>query len=659
LESGDSGGAVAAFRRALELQPNFPDAMSNLSVALCRQGNFADAVVVARLVLAQRTRSPEAVWNLAQALRGMGDTHFSKAEFPQAIQYYRQAINLNFQNFEAHVGMGEAYAALRDARAEEEYRHALQIKPKATEVTMAMAQWLDQTQRREEAVEWLERTLALDPNHAAAHVNLAAIYGEWGRLTEALPLARRALELDPTDVNAATTLGALLSMSGLHDEAAEVLHGVLKDQTLSEDESPKAIAARKNLGIAMNNLLMLRHYKEDFDPEVVLEEHREFGRRFDRPRTDAPEVDLTPGRKLRIGYVSGDFRAHSVAFFIQPVIEHHDPEAVEVYLYSTSTFRDPIGAAFRKHPNYRTIDAVPDREAFTMIRQDRIDILVDLSGHTGHSRLPLFGMKPAPVQATYLGYPNTTGMTTIDFRITDRYADPPGETEAFHTEKLWRLPHTAWCYRPYHAAPEVGALPCEKLGKITFGCFNTSRKISSATARMWADLLAALPEARLVLKTREYSDEATRQRVMELLTSNDVPQDRVEIRLRQQDMTEHLATYQDIDIALDPYPYHGTTTTCDSLYMGVPVVTLAGRTHVSRVGVSLLSNVGLTELIATSPQDYVAIAAKLAGNEARLTELRHSLRERIASSPICDEVGFTRELERAYRGMWEETIVRP
>ncbi len=291
-----------------------------------------------------------------------------------------------------------------------------------------------------------------------------------------------------------------------------------------------------------------------------------------------------------------------------------------------------------------------DAQAVDLIRQDGIDILVDLAGHTGNNRLLVFARKPAPVQVAWLGYPNTTGLSTMDYRLTDAFADPPGMTDAFYSEQLVRLPQTAWCFRPTDAAP---ISPRADGAPMTFGSFNNFAKVTDAMLRTWATLLRALPEARLLLKSRSLADASVQRHVREILHAAEVMPDRVDLRGQPSTYPDHLASYAGVDIALDTFPYHGTTTTCEALWMGVPVITLAGRTHVSRVGVSLLSNVGLAEYVADDPDQYVQIALDLAADKSRLAELRENLRRRMEQSPLMDAPGFARNVEAAYRTMWQ------
>ncbi len=292
------------------------------------------------------------------------------------------------------------------------------------------------------------------------------------------------------------------------------------------------------------------------------------------------------------------------------------------------------------------------------IRGNRIDILVDLTGHTGNNRLLTFTRKPAPVQVTYLGYPNTTGMPSINYRLTDAWVDPPGMTDSYYTEVLVRLPHGFLCYQAPSGSPDVGPPPCMERHQITFGSFNNLAKISPETITLWASILRAVPDSRLIVKNLSLQDETTRKQLHDKFLKYGVLTEQLELLPPEYQLSSHLAKYQQVDIALDTFPYNGTTTTCEAMWMGVPVITLAGNMHAGRVGISILSQLGLDECIAQTTDEYVAIAGKLAADKERLAELRGSLREKMSKSTLCDGAGFAQAIECAYREMWEKWCAR-
>ena len=348
--------------------------------------------------------------------------------------------------------------------------------------------------------------------------------------------------------------------------------------------------------------------------------------------------------------MSQDFRAHSVCYFILPALRHHDRAAVEVFCYADVARPDAMTAIAQNHADHwRPIAGLPPVRVAETIRADAIDILVDLGGHTAPSLLASFAMKPTPVQLSYLGYPNTTGIDRIDYRITDSLADPSGETDGLSVERLVRLDPCAWCFSP---SPEASPVETRDSAPITFGSFNTIAKVNKPLISLWARVLNATPGSRLFLKAGALIEEPTRQRIRDGLAEHGIDAGRLDLTGQILEPSGHLAAYGRVDVALDTFPYHGTTTTCEALWMGVPVVTLAGQVHASRVGVSLLTAAGLTDLIATDEAAYVRIATELAGDAARRSRLRATMRRRVESSPLRDERGSAHRLETAYRTMW-------
>jgi predicted O-linked N-acetylglucosamine transferase (SPINDLY family) len=393
----------------------------------------------------------------------------------------------------------------------------------------------------------------------------------------------------------------------------------------------------------------------DVSPDQVFEAHRDWARTIAAPLYPiAPTFlnDRDPDRRLRIGYVSPDLRRHPVGILFAPVLDRHDGAAFETYCYQNSARGDGMtGRMRRAAAHWRDVAELDDAALAARIREDRIDILVDLAGHTTHTRLPAFAKRPAPVQVSWLGYFNTTGVATMDYFVTDPHSSPPGQ-ERFYVEKLVRLPATRFCYEPPEFMPEVNALPALRGGDVTFGCFNSLAKINARVLTLWARLLAAVPDARLVLQAGALSDAPNRERFRALAVEQGIPSERLELRPFVA-VEDAAASYHDIDIALDPFPFCGGMTSLEALWMGVPVVTLVQEMIAGRQTAALLANLGLEELIATNEAQYVDIAVSLAKDLPRLAALRAGLRERFRASPLADTERFTRDLERAYREMWQ------
>jgi len=436
-------------------------------------------------------------------------------------------------------------------------------------------------------------------------------------------------------------------------------YGVLLERTARIDD---AIACyRRALGIdpdfrqARANLLFALNRTDAITPEALYREHLEWARRHAEPLTAAappPRPPRRPRGRLRVGYVSADFREHPIGHFCGPVLRHHARDAFEIYCYSDVSAPDALTAALRAlDSRWRDTRSLSDEALAALVREDAIDILVDLTGHTRGDRLLAFARRPAPLQVAWIGYPNTTGMSAMTHRITDAYADPPGATDHLYTERLVRMPEI---YLPFAVPAEdvpVAPAPAAGRGVVTFGSFNVAAKLTPRMLALWARILCALPGSRLMILT--LPEGRTCARIAASFERAGVDPARLDLR----GTVPHrafLEAHAEVDIALDSYPYHGTTTTAHTLWMGVPLVTLAGAMHASRVGVSMLSNVGMPELIATSEEEYLRIAVELAGDPHRLQAVRAGLRGRMRTAPNMDGERYTRFLEKAYVRIWEE-----
>lgn len=406
----------------------------------------------------------------------------------------------------------------------------------------------------------------------------------------------------------------------------------------------QALALKPDLAAAHSNLILAMNYDDGVTQDEILTESRRWGAAHGAPGVDRPAADGRQ-RRLRIGYVSPDFRRHSVGHFIAPIIANHDRWSFEVYCYAEVATPDDQTARFQSlAQGWRSTVGLSDGAVAEQIRHDGIDILVDLAGHTAGNRLGVFAEQPAPVQLTWIGYPNTTGMAAMGYRFTDAVADPPGAADNEHTETLLRLEHGFLCFAPPDGGPDIAPAPSLKTGHVTFGSFNHLPKVNPGVVAVWAAILRRTPGSRLIIKSRTLADRSTRERYGALFAAEGVEPDRVELLSWIASSSGHLEAYGRVDIALDPFPYNGTTTTCEALWMGVPVVTLRGSRHAGRVGASLLTRLGLDELIADTVDGYIDIAATLDPERQR-----HGLRQRMADSTLCDAETMTRDVEAAYR----------
>lgn len=633
-QQGKNAEAITAFRRAIAVKPDYPQALNNLAIALKDQGDLAGAIEHYRRAISLAPSSPETHNNLGVTLKEHGLPE-------QALECFRQAIALNADFAPAYEGQGSALRAMgRFDEAIDAYRTAIRIDPRFAEAYNNLGVLLKDTGQSTEAILAYQQALALDPELAEAHNNLGIVLKEQGLLEQAIGHLQRALELRPGYAEACNNLGLALEIQGQVTEAIAAYR-----QALIFD--PHLLRAHSNILFALN-------YLPRYDPQAIFEEHLSWSKTYAEALCShkAAAPDRTADR-IRIGYVSPDFRAHPVAYFIEAVLASHTPEQFEVTCYSDVIAPDEVTARLRRLAHHwRDIHGLTDEQACEVVRRDGIDILVDLAGHTDRNRLLLFARKPAPVQASWIGYFNTTGLAAMDYFISDQFSSPAGQERLF-AEKLIRLPHSRFCYRPPDYAPEVAPPPSMKNSYITFGSFNNLAKINDDVVALWSEILSALPDSRLFLKSLALKDRNTRERYLNLFAAHGIAQDRISIS-EHSPHPEMLAEYGKIDIALDPFPFTGGLTTCETLWMGVPIVTLAGETLVSRQSASLLTNLGKTEWVAESPRRYVEIVLELAGTPTELLELRRNLRMWIAASPICDAEIVTRDLETTYRLMWAQ-----
>ena len=572
-----------------------------------------------------------------------------------------------------------AQQASRYAEAAALCQSRLDEAPNDPDALQALAAALLAQGHAGEGLQALRKASALAPRDAQLLTTLARVCAATGDLDGAISSYGAVLALEPGSGDVADELTALLKALERYDEAEDrcraaiagssdsaarrhALAGVLfeqgrVDESIAELRTSLALAA--DAPAVHSDLLRAMNYHDGFDPQTVYEAHAEWGRRYAEPLSlsaPAHDNDRDPARRLRVGYVSPYFRKHAVTFFFESVVEHHDRSSFDLVLYADVPHPDDYSERLRSYgAQWRRTVGMSDSALAQTVRDDAIDILVDLSGHTPGNRLLAFARKAAPVQVTWNGYPNTTGMLEMNYRVTDARCDPPGATERFHTEQLVRLPEIYMSWQAPGGTPAPGPLPASSAGGVTFASFNACYKVTPAIVRLWSGILRELPGSRLVLFTipRGRADE----RIRRLFAAEGIADYRIETR-RRVSHEAFLEAHQEIDIALDSFPYHGTTTTCFSLWMGVPVVSLVGPTHVSRVGLTLLSSVGLAGLAAADGNRYVAAAVTLARNIPELTALRAGLRERMLQSPLMNGAACAKALEDAYRAMWQGWCAR-
>ena len=509
-----------------------------------------------------------------------------------------------------------------------------------TDAVSKVVEVLISTKQYSIAEQWCRRILK-QTTDALLYEHLGDICRLSGRHSEAAQYLEEARQANPDKIELWQKLAGVLMRSAQKTEGMKLLRKAIE----KAPDNPKVHSA------FLGNLL----YQQNLNPHIIYQEHKKWAQ-IHAPdalagthHKNVPDSD----RRLRIGYISPNFCMHSVAYFFEPLLDGHNGREVEVYGYGNVACSDQITERLKhKFDHYRNIYAVNDEAAVRMIEQDQIDILVDLAGHSGDNRLGVLAYKPAPVQVTYLGYPSTTGLQQIDYRLTDNLADTP-QSQEFYTEKLVFLPQGFLCYSPYDFAPDVAPLPAVKNGYITFGSFNNCCKINPLIIALWAQILKTNENSRFVLKFVGGNDRGLRDHYLRQFEQFAISPERIKI-YGAKSFVEHLQLYGRIDIALDTYPYNGATTTCEALWMGVPTISLVGIHHACRVGLSILTYAGLEFFAASTPEKYIAKATALAAKPQALAKIRASMRARLAASPLCDSKGFAHSVEQAYRKMWQK-----
>lgn len=637
-ELGKFEEASTCFYQLLDAEPSNLEARCNLVKALLAQVKLKEAAANCRAVLDIQPDHVEALNNLGAALNKL-------REHDAAIASYRRAIDIDPNRAELHNNLGVAQKNVGnfdDALAS--YRRALTLRPDFPEAYCNLAITQHRLGKISEALASYKKALELDASCVDACNNLGVLYQQMGQLELAHSTFIRTLELDPNNHEFHTNRGSVLAELGQLQAAANSYH--------------QALEIKPDYANARSNLLFIHNYLADQSPERLLEEARRFGESVTQQATIPKRWKNTPDaeRRLRIGFVSADFRQHPVGYFVESVLIALSSLTIgrlELIGYFNHWESDAITARIKGccH-DWRTVYALTDERLAQTIRDDNIDILIDLSGHTGENRLPMFAWKPAPIQVSWLGYFGTTGVPTIDFLIADPWTLPESEEINF-TETIWRLPETRLCFTPPNISVDVAPLPALGNGHITFGCFNNLTKMSDQVVEVWARILNAVPDSRLFLKTRQLGTDSIRQRVIRSFGEFGI--DKTHLILETYvPRANYLSAYNRIDIGLDPFPYPGGTTTVEALWMGVPVLTLAGKSFLARQGVGLMTNAGLPDWVATDKDDYVTRAISHAGNLQKLASLRAGLREQVLASPIFDSSRFARNFEAALRGMWEK-----
>jgi protein O-GlcNAc transferase len=634
MKMGRLDEAETCYRTALRLNPALASVHRDLGNVLHRMGRLSDALSCYEAALAIEPNSAKTYgdWGTALWLDGQTDkaieqyrmslkfdptsaaTHndlgvalLKSGQWAECAAHCQAAINLNAGLYQPHINLGNALKEMGHlAEAEASYRNALQIKPNFAEAHSSLGSVLQSQSKLAEAETHCRAALKIDPHYTEAYINLGNVLKDLGRLIEAEDNYRKILHLDPYHAN------------------------------------------------AFSNLLFSLNYRET-DPQHTHQLACQFGLEtsFKTPKrfTSWP-TEVSPAR-LRIGFVSGDLWNHPVGYFLEGLLEKINPDLFELHAYTTNDKTDELTQRIQpRFSGWQSLRGLSDESAARLVHTDGIHVLIDLSGHSAGNRLPLFAWKPAPVQVSWLGYFATTGLAEMDHIIADPWSLPESEAVYF-TENIWRLPETRLCFTPPVDDLDAGPLPALANGYVTFGCFNNLTKMNEAVVALWARVLKAVPESRLFLKSRQLDETAEQQRTLERFAAQGIAADRLILEGADPRMA-YLAAYQRVDIALDPFPFTGGTTSTEGLWMGVPVLTLTGERFLSRQGVGILMNAELSDWIATDADDYVARAVSHAADLVKLARLRQELRQQMLASPLFDAARFARNFETAMQGMWQQ-----
>lgn len=634
-QTGKQAEAFDLFSKATILDPQFFEAHANLGSVLQKLNRYEDAVASYLKALTLSPNSPETHYNL-------GGAYSELARFEDAVSSYKRAIQLKRNYAKAHNSLGNAYHSLGqldDALAS--YQNTLTFEPNHRNAYFNIATIQVKKSAYGDAENNYLKALMIDPAYVEGLSNLGNVYAATSRLDQAIETFDRAIALNPDLTDIRTNKGNALRSIGKIEESLACYRAALSMDPANF--------------LAHSNLIFTMGYATNITPADICHEADQWNichgyKGKIEPHTNSPQ----PDRRLRIGFVSGDLRNHPVSQFLVNILTELDPGKLELFAYSNSFIKDHVTAGLKASiSHWRNVAALGDQQLAEQIQADSIDILIDLSGHTTDNRLQVFTRKPAPVQVTWLGYGGTTGVKAIDYILCDRHVLPPEHEDRF-CERPWRLPDVWVSFSPPVCDVEPGPLPALENGYVTFASFNSVTKITDQTISCWARVLHAVPESRLLLKAIQLSEKSAQEEVTNRFAAHGIDHQRLTLKGWAAKPEDHFADYQQVDIALDPFPYGGGTTSVEALWMGVPVLAKRGDRFVSNMGVSLGHCVGLESWVVDDEEDYINKAQTFASDHHMLSGLRGRLRHQVLASPLCDASLFARNFELACQRMWRK-----
>lgn len=628
--------AIAPYQEAIRLQSNFLLAMGSLGQLYFELGNYTESEKIFHSAI---STSKISISDKAILLGNLGGVLSAQGKHAEAVPIYQRSLSLNPDHFITHSNLGISLSSLGKLdEALSCYRKAISLKPDYAEGHNNLGVMLNDQRRHAEAELCFKAAIRLNENYLDAYKNLSMCLLDQNKTHEAEERIKTALSIKHDDYSCLSSLGDIYKAQRKMDAAIDCYK--------------RAIQIKPDHPHCHHSLFSAMQFQAQPDPANWQAHYAQFRSLFEEPlktiwQNHSNECD--PLRTLNIGYVSPDFRNHAITKFIEPILINHDKSQHKIFCYYNNSIRDAVTDRLMGYSDqWLDCQAMTDAQLADQIRKDGIDILVDLTGHLAGNRILMFAHKPAPIQITYLGYPGSTGLSAIDYRLTDEYADPVG-AEVYYTENLLRLPDSLWCYRPTQALPEIEGLPAQRNGYITFGSLNNFSKIDAGSVKLWAQLLHEIPNSRLLIAT--VPEGKLRQDFIDSFANQGIEESRLAF-VGFLDSESFYKTIQQVDIALDPLLVNGATTTCEALWLGVPTLSLIGERFLSRAGFSILHAAGLSEFAAETQDDYLRIAKYYAANLAQLAEIRAGLREKVSVSALAADQAFTKNLEKAYRKVW-------